>query len=604
MAARDAYVGVGVLRVISVINLPKMDTFGSCDPQVIVRTGLSERRTRVVKNKRSACFNEGFVFLLRQSETAARAVLDVVDIDVGTRDEYIGSVDVPLAVPFADTPYPLQWRAAAARGASKPPAATLGTVVVAVEYYDVNAASLLVARDLFAVFDADKSGHLDPTEAAAAFCALGADPAAAERALTAAGASSFTPDSFVAALRAAGVAMAPAAAAIPGSVFAQAALLCGAPEAVEAATGGDATARVLVTAAGVMSRGLGAVMADDALAARRIATRHSAAVQVRERHTGLVLDEVIPTYVQLALDMLYGKDVVVAAGVAWALNKMTRRAAAKMDSPDSKADIPDFVARYGINPAECELPLALYPTMNAFFYRKLAAGARPTAAPGDAAVAVCPADARTLAFESVEAATQLWIKGKGFTLGRLLDDDALGAEFTGGVVVVSRLAPQDYHRFHSPVTGRLVGTRAIAGDYYTVNPRAVRGPIAVFSQNTRVICRLDTPAFGRVVFVAIGATMVGSVNITAAVGAPVEKGGELGYFAFGGSTVVTLFAPRAAVVEADIAANSRVPVETLCRVGSALATAPGHGSAEYPAPAPTAAGGPAAASPTYSGAYS
>jgi hypothetical protein len=56
---------------------------------------------------------------------------------------------------------------------------------------------------------------------------------------------------------------------------------------------------------------------------------------------------------------------------------------------------------------------------------------------------------------------------------------------------------------------------------------------------------IATADFGNVIVVAVGATIVGSIIHTVPEGASVSKGDELGYFAFGGSTVLTLFAVRA-----------------------------------------------------------
>jgi phosphatidylserine decarboxylase len=56
-----------------------------------------------------------------------------------------------------------------------------------------------------------------------------------------------------------------------------------------------------------------------------------------------------------------------------------------------------------------------------------------------------------------------------------------------------------------------------------------------------------TEDFGNVIVVAVGATIVGSIRHTAPVGSTVAKGDELGYFAFGGSTVLTLFLVRVRV---------------------------------------------------------
>lgn len=81
-----------------------------------------------------------------------------------------------------------------------------------------------------------------------------------------------------------------------------------------------------------------------------------------------------------------------------------------------------------------------------------------------------------MAFESVQQATTLWIKGREFTVSRLLGD-AYRSEadrYIGGTVCIFRLAPQDYHRFHSPVDGVIGPMTYIAGEYYTVNVSASR----------------------------------------------------------------------------------------------------------------------------------
>ena len=49
----------------------------------------------------------------------------------------------------------------------------------------------------------------------------------------------------------------------------------------------------------------------------------------------------------------------------------------------------------------------------------------------------------------------------------------------------------------------------VRGKLYTVNPIAVSSTFAdVFTENKRAVCLIDSPEFGRVAFIAIGATMV------------------------------------------------------------------------------------------------
>ena len=54
-------------------------------------------------------------------------------------------------------------------------------------------------------------------------------------------------------------------------------------------------------------------------------------------------------------------------------------------------------------------------------------------------------------------------------------------------------------------------------------------------------CRPAAQVFGTVVVIPVGATMVGSIHFTAPMNEPLRKGAELGYFSFGGSTVIVLF---------------------------------------------------------------
>lgn len=53
-------------------------------------------------------------------------------------------------------------------------------------------------------------------------------------------------------------------------------------------------------------------------------------------------------------------------------------------------------------------------------------------------------------------------------------------------MVIARLAPQDYHRFHSPVSGVVTQLVPFAGTLYTVNPIAIRENVDVYTENKRV----------------------------------------------------------------------------------------------------------------------
>lgn len=80
-----------------------------------------------------------------------------------------------------------------------------------------------------------------------------------------------------------------------------------------------------------------------------------------------------------------------------------------------------------------------------------------------------------------------------------------------------------------------------------VNPQAVNQTgFDVFTANTRSVLYMKHTRTGLpVAFVAIGALLVGSIVWTngGQPGATVKRGEELGYFAYGGSTIVALFPP-------------------------------------------------------------
>jgi phosphatidylserine decarboxylase len=121
----------------------------------------------------------------------------------------------------------------------------------------------------------------------------------------------------------------------------------------------------------------------------------------------------------------------------------------------------------------------------------------------------------------------------------------------------------------------VVGVTEVPGALYTVNPIAVRRPFNIYTENHRHIVELDTEGFGKVLIIAVGATLVGSVNVLPQYKVPgtaVRKGADAGYFAFGGSTVLTLFQRSMVRLDDDLVENSTKPLESLVRVGTRIGT--------------------------------
>jgi phosphatidylserine decarboxylase len=239
----------------------------------------------------------------------------------------------------------------------------------------------------------------------------------------------------------------------------------------------------------------------------------------------------------------------------------------KFDDPASKAEIQKFIEFHHLDMSEVLLPIEDFKNFNEFFYRALKPDARPCSAPDDPRIIVSPADCRSVVFNRIDQATKIWIKGREFSLKRLMGDaypeDA--ARYENGSLGIFRLAPQDYHRFHIPVDGILRKPKLITGEYYTVNPMAIRSALDVYGENVRVLCPIDTAEHGRVMVICVGAMMVGSTVITRSENEEVKRAEELGYFKFGGSTIVTLFEEGKMRFDEDLVDNSNTALETLVR---------------------------------------
>lgn len=176
-----------------------------------------------------------------------------------------------------------------------------------------------------------------------------------------------------------------------------------------------------------------------------------------------------------------------------------------------------------------------------------------------------------MVFPELLDVTRLWVKGDSFTLENLFGgDSSLADQFKGASVAIARLAPQDYHRWHFPVSGHLLTSHPIDGALMTVNPIAINRNINVFTQNKREIYTLQSPDFGLVGIVSVGATMVGSIQTLVQPPVQVSKGQVHGYFQFGGSTVIFLFQAGKIAFDADLIQHSMNGIETLVRVNTRM----------------------------------
>jgi phosphatidylserine decarboxylase len=96
-----------------------------------------------------------------------------------------------------------------------------------------------------------------------------------------------------------------------------------------------------------------------------------------------------------------------------------------------------------------------YATFEDFFVRQHASESRPIFEVNDRTKAVVVADSRVVVYPTVFQTKTLWIKGKNFTIENLILDPERASVWSNGAVASFRLSPQDYHRYHSPVTGKV-----------------------------------------------------------------------------------------------------------------------------------------------------
>ncbi|MCK5804532.1 MAG: phosphatidylserine decarboxylase [Lentisphaeria bacterium] len=248
---------------------------------------------------------------------------------------------------------------------------------------------------------------------------------------------------------------------------------------------------------------------------------------------------------------------------------ISRLLGAYADSRLSRGRIEGTIASLGLDVSEFRDPVDSFHCFNDFFIRHL----RPEARPFDASPEVfcSPAECRLMLYPALDGGTCVPVKGVSFTVEALLGEKGRSeaARFDGGALVVFRLCPIDYHRYHFPADGCVAESWEIDGRLHSVNSMVLSLGIPVFDRNRRVVTLLDFERFGRVAFVEVGAFGVAGI-VNTHEGEPFRKMDEKGYFKFGGSTLVLLFEPGRVQFDDDLIAHSGEGFETLVHVGETL----------------------------------
>lgn len=218
-----------------------------------------------------------------------------------------------------------------------------------------------------------------------------------------------------------------------------------------------------------------------------------------------------------------------------------------------------FVKFAGIDMIESDKPLKKMQSIQDVFTRKLREGARPV---GEGVCA--PADGQLTLAEAVGAGQATQVKGLTYSLNELCfaAENRLHApskaEFFWQFTVY--LAPHNYHRVHSPVTGKLQRVRYIPGERWPVNQKFVSLVPGLFVKNERAVFEIEMSPHLKAYVVMVAALNVGKIQsrfwptmeieakacslagttTSKLLGVEVKTGDELGVFALG-STVVTVF---------------------------------------------------------------
>eukprot|EP00127_Corallochytrium_limacisporum_P005232 Clim_evm49s201 gene=Clim_evmTU49s201 len=604
------YEGILRLTLKSARSIKASDRGGTSDPYCVIRYDTKEWRTKVVPKTLNPDFNEFIQIWLPQNRSTDRryggdsVIVTVWDKDQSSTDDFLGTVAIPvscfkdqshadfdlpltnrryhtdlsISVPSADAKSKTKGDAAENKPAEELVTETeedLGTLQFSATFATVQEAERGFWEVVASYFDADGNNTLDPVELAAMLNTIGTQ-LSDEEMDSLFGEMDTDKDGVISPLEL--YEYMSERAASENLIKINRCPVC--------AKGLDSTvcARDKMAHIGLCLKHNKAVFDSEVLGSlaetngfisesKDLEQVQQSKILVKERTTGYVVEEAIPAYIRTAMKTMYRRKVGRGLTEAYArklLAHMTKKMNKAYNDPKSVSKIPGFVSTYSINMDEVLKPADKFDNFNDFFARQLKPGARPIDSPDDDCVAVSPADCRMMIFPTVNTATEVWIKGNRFSVDTLLQDPKNASKFYGGSLVIARLAPQDYHRWHFPVTGKLESSHSLPGEYYTVSPLAVRTAVNVYTENRRIVSYIETKEFGNVALVSIGATMVGTIVILAEDGSEVKKGAEHGYFAFGGSTCILLFEPNAIDFDADILENSSRPMETLIRMGSRI----------------------------------
>ena len=215
---------------------------------------------------------------------------------------------------------------------------------------------------------------------------------------------------------------------------------------------------------------------------------------------------------------------------------------------DAKKKMPCFAVEFVCDPSK---PHYGFKSWDDFFTRQFREGIRPIAAPNDDRVIVNACESAPYKIQrNVKLRDRFWIKSQPYSLEHMLANDSFVPQFVGGTVYQAFLSALSYHRWHSPVSGKIVKAYIKDGSYYSETlavgfdssgPNESQGYITEVATRAIIFIEADNPHIGLMCFVAVGMAEVSTCEITVYEGQHVTKGEQLGMFHFGGSTHCLIF---------------------------------------------------------------
>ncbi len=287
-------------------------------------------------------------------------------------------------------------------------------------------------------------------------------------------------------------------------------------------------------------------------------------VQLFDRYSGKIENEKIygESFINFAYNSPLGQALIKVVPLKFVSELFGRY----QDLSFSAKKIEKFVSMFKINMDDFEQSEKGFRSFNDFFERKLKSGKRVFVSDKQMP-AFC--EARYLGYNELDAKEMVPVKGYNLSISDLIENSELAKDFNNGPVIIARLAPVDYHRFHFPDDGTVLKSYRVKGEYHSVNPIALKHDGKILIKNEREVSLLDCKTFGKILYVEVGAMCVGKIKQTYQK-MSYKRGEEKGTFLFGGSTVVIVGQKGKWKIAQDILENSERGIETYVRLGDLI----------------------------------